>query len=121
MLQVILGNLAVFAVTIILARTGVLGEQAKNTAREVTTYNGCSSFIAFPTFVIFVMVVVMLPSAWVLMLALGILHIHMSTIFTESYSFYDSLHIDLALTLIIIPVIISSRMRRAQERKYFGS
>lgn len=117
MFNLILGNFAVILGTLLIAGTGAMGHAAKQTFIKIFSYDGPSSFIKVPFVFVFTFVIAVLPSAYLLMLCLGILHIYMPTIFTESYSFYDSLHIDLALTLVTSPWIISRRMAMHQSRK----
>jgi hypothetical protein len=120
MLNLIFGYLAVMAVTFALAARGHLGVTQQRMIRKIFNYDGPISFIAIPIVMAITFCLTVLPASFALMHALGILHIHMPTVFTESYSFYDSLHIDLALTLITAPMIISRRMTDASIRKDLG-
>jgi hypothetical protein len=117
MFNLILANFVVILATLLIAGTGVIGHSAKQTFVKIFSYDGPSSFIKVPFVFVFTFAIAVFPSAFLLMHALGILHLYMPTLFTESYSYYDTLHIDLALTLITAPYVISRRMATHQSRK----
>jgi hypothetical protein len=120
MFYLILGNLAVVFAIFAISITGLMGAHTKEKTLKAFSYKGPQSFIVIPIGMFITSMMVVLPVSFMLMHALGILHIHMPTVFTESYSFYDTLHIDLALTLIITPYTVSRRIGDAAIRKDLG-
>jgi hypothetical protein len=120
MLNLILGNLAVVFAMFAISASGLMGPNTKQKTLKTFRYRGPSSFVMVPIVCFITSMIIVLPVSFMLMHALGILHIHMPTVFTESYSFYDTLHIDLALTLIITPYTVSHRIGDAAIRKDLG-
>lgn len=116
MFNLILGYTAFMIATLFLAGTGIMGHAAKETFIDIFTYDGPASFIKVPLALALTFVIAVFPGTYLLMVSLGIFHIYMPTIFVESYSFYDSLHIYLGLTFLTAPWVIGRRMAMHQSR-----